>query len=99
MSAPECKHGLAEGTCSICNAGEELGVITECRSCHGPIVWCLTERGKRMPVDAVPVESGTFVKVATQDGSPVMSARHAPEGARYTSHFATCPDAADWRRR
>lgn len=26
----------------------------ECRYCHGPIVWCLTRKGRKMPVDALP---------------------------------------------
>jgi hypothetical protein len=32
-----------------------------CSSCNAPIVWALTERGKRMPVDAEPVEDGNVL--------------------------------------
>ena len=28
----------------------------QCGSCHAPVVWAITEKGKRMPVDAEPVE-------------------------------------------
>ena len=29
--------------------------LSECRSCHAPIVWTTTSNGKRMPVDADPI--------------------------------------------
>lgn len=48
---------------------------SECRSCGDPIIWCVTARGKKMPVD-IP------------DGDEVET----------TSHFATCKDAAQWRK-
>jgi len=32
-----------------------------CRSCKAPILWALTETGKRMPVDAEPVEGGNIL--------------------------------------
>lgn len=47
---------------------------SECRSCGAAIIWCLTAKGKRMPVD-----------VSYEEGPT-------------TSHFATCPDAGQWRK-
>lgn len=47
----------------------------ECRSCGAPIIWCITAKGKRMPVDEPENDEPT------------------------TSHFATCKDAAQWRKR
>jgi hypothetical protein len=32
-----------------------------CASCKAPVIWAMTENGKRMPVDAEPVESGTIL--------------------------------------
>ena len=29
--------------------------LSRCRSCDAPIVWVITQKGKRMPVDAEPV--------------------------------------------
>lgn len=29
--------------------------LSRCRSCDAPIVWTITQNGKRMPVDAEPV--------------------------------------------
>jgi hypothetical protein len=45
-----------------------------CRSCGAPILWCVTVKGKKMPVDL------------PDNNEPT------------TSHFATCPDAATWRK-
>lgn len=76
-----------------------------CRSCDAPVVWCTTDRGDRMPVDADPVPHGNIAvtpgprrSVATVlDGEEVVAAR--ARGARlHLSHFATCPAAKEWRR-
>jgi len=34
---------------------------TTCRQCGVSITWAITDKGKRMPVDTVPVQWGTFV--------------------------------------
>jgi hypothetical protein len=77
--------------------------MNTCNTCHAPIIWAVHQTsGKRMPMqrDA----AGTF----TVDGDGI--ARHegkAPDPPiagvttvqRYSSHFATCPQAPAWRRR
>lgn len=81
-----------------------------CRTCNAPIEWVITERGKRMPIDANPHPDGRFKKlprVATEHGM-ATKVRYLPDAeladaragvsALYTSHFATCPDAADHRK-
>ena len=75
-----------------------------CSTCGAPIRWAHTVNGKAMPVDAEPVPDGNVVYT----GRPVTNdqCRTAPgvrvesqppmfdDGEpRYTSHFATCPDA------
>jgi hypothetical protein len=92
-----------------------LGRLSRCRSeaCQAPIVWCWTEKGKRMAVDAVPVESGgNVIKVGHREGAPVirvlsqgeLSTMLAEEfnGARrtprYMTHFATCAESERFRR-
>jgi hypothetical protein len=62
-----------------------------CRSCGAPILWVFTEGGKRMPVDAKPA-SGL---VLDDPESPTPTARIRRV---YTSHFATCPQAAQHRK-
>jgi hypothetical protein len=58
--------------------------LTRCRSCQRGIVWLKTEGGKNMPVDA-----DTFA----QGQPPIFN----PE-LGHISHFATCPNADDWRK-
>jgi hypothetical protein len=58
--------------------------LTRCRSCQRGIVWLKTESGKNMPVDA-----DTF----TQGQPHVFNA-----DLGHISHFATCPNADEWRK-
>jgi len=83
--------------------------LSRCRSCNAEIVWCKTEAGKMMPVDAVPdFEKGSIVlrpqpPVVGGKQAPPLAIQHVssaqmPDDDLYTSHFATCPDAKKWRR-
>ena len=87
--------------------------IVNCKSCGAPIVWIKTQNGKSMPCDAFAVEYQENYKgkstVVTEDGhvlkatiidrtgggllSPVI------DGKGYIPHWATCPHAAQHRRR
>jgi len=51
-------------------AGWQPTNLGRCRSCRAEVLWCVTPRGKKAPINA--------------DGA---------------SHFATCPEAEQWRRR
>jgi len=55
-----------------------------CSSCQQPVVWFRTKSGKRMPVDAKTCKP--------------TDAEHQLDLKRHTSHFATCPQANDWRK-
>jgi hypothetical protein len=76
--------------------------VQACRSCSAPIVWALTERGKRMPVDAEPSADGNIVLIAPDDPRDEPVARIAGLAdrteERHRSHFVTCPQASSWRR-
>lgn len=65
--------------------------ISQCRSCDAPVMWCGTRRGKKMPVDARPDPDGDL----GIDKNGI--AGHGIAGPKYTSHFATCPDASEHR--
>jgi len=67
-------------------------VIKKCASCGAPIIWALTERGRRMPLDATPTTGAILL---TSASSPVPTAKFGPV---YTSHFATCPHADQHRK-
>lgn len=77
--------------------------------CGAPIEWVVVEKsGKRMPIDPFPVDDGNIVKVGreTQDRTPLVA--YAPpkrqgslieDEPRYVSHFATCPEADQFRKK
>lgn len=81
--------------------------LARCNSCEAPIRWTITEKhGKRMPVDAEPVKAARGFRLL--DGRDVgdgetLVARFItkPEiGERlFQSHFATCPNATQHRRK
>ena len=74
----------------------------ECRACKAPMIWAKTEKGKNMPVDADPVEDGTFGLFA-EDGEVAAvfhtkaRAREDWDGDLYKPHWATCPEASSFR--
>lgn len=76
-----------------------------CTSCHAPVLWCETTKGKRMPVDKAPDFVDGNVEVVDQgEGRPLLAVVHrqrpmAPRGTLHQSHFATCPHADQHRRR
>lgn len=78
--------------------------MSKCKTCGKDIIWIKLKSGKWNPVDTgrvpfVPDEGGKLTLV-TLDGEVVrgkldiMSDQYG-----YTSHFATCPQANDHRRR
>lgn len=82
--------------------------VKKCRSCNALIIWSVTRRGRRMPVDAEPRPNGN-VTLRHQDGDANLPpvAEHDDDGrlalfadrSRYVSHFATCETASQWRHR
>lgn len=72
-----------------------------CRSCGKPILWLDTPAGAIMPLDAETDGSGNVVIV---DGKAVVLKgtlfdEKPVEGARFKSHFATCPQSDKWRKK
>lgn len=101
MTVTECDHGLTVDTCADCQrlpAHEAPADLADCRSCGAPVIWTVTERGKRMPVDAEPVWGGEFV--IGQEGDIVRAIYDRRDGdcLRHKSHFATCDQPDKWRR-
>ncbi len=73
-----------------------------CRSCHQPIVWAWTTKGKKLPLDPEPSPAGNVLLAGTT--AHVLSAAdsatlRAIDQALWTSHLVTCPDAGAWRNR
>jgi len=80
-----------------------------CRSCGAKILWAVTEKGKRMPLDAEPSEAGNIFLQHRPNQNPLAvytteEQRKATKGTLmehrlFTSHFATCPQAKKWRKK
>jgi hypothetical protein len=73
-----------------------------CASCKAPILWVLTVNGRKMPLDAEPSERGN-VHLLSDGRAEVLTKEHLETAKMhkqtlYTSHFATCVNAALHRR-
>jgi hypothetical protein len=80
-----------------------------CRSCGAPVLWTISLRGKRMPLNAQPdYRRGNLFIVAAQNGNGsrlAIHVSHLADEAReyankaglrlYSSHFATCSQRAN----
>lgn len=76
--------------------------MAQCKSCHAEIRWAISDRtGKPMPIDVTPTENGNLYLYPNHGD---VHARAATADDRrlkrelFTSHFATCPQAAQWRQ-
>jgi hypothetical protein len=84
----------------------KTGNGSKCRSCGAPIKWVNTSLGKKMPVDerliSIMEDPDGDTTVVCQDGMVVKGrlAMTGTDGAiqGHTSHFATCPQAREWRK-
>lgn len=78
-------------------------MASNCKSCGEPVIWALTQREKRMPVDVVPVVGGNIeLEYNAPDGTaletPFATYVRKSDELRYVSHFATCVDADQHRK-
>lgn len=74
--------------------------MIRCGTCGADIIWCRTETGKRMPVDAKPNKEGNLTIDHTEmlpTVRPVSRGTHKTGQPLYKSHFATCKDATKHR--
>lgn len=67
-----------------------------CHDCHRPVLWTVTDAGKRLAVDPEPNQDGNTV--AFRDGHGVFRSRRPTEELpaaawekTYMPHVATCP--------
>lgn len=72
-----------------------------CKSCSAPIVWAITTAGNRAPfvVDAKGhwvMENGNAIQVGPKPAQLQLGEK-PDDRQRYTSHFADCPNAGEWR--
>ena len=82
-------------------------MIALCRSCRAAIIWAETVNGARVPIDEGPDPNGIIV--LEEEGRRTPLARYltkeqreqppAKGEERFTSHFATCPNSEQHRRK
>jgi len=70
-------------------------VVSLCRSCGARIVWGQTNRGKRIPIDLDSIPGAE--PFSAENASRPPAVRFDP--LVHTTHFATCPQADEHRRR
>ena len=82
-----------------------MRATAKCKSCEAPIRWVVVSGSNaRMPLDAKANPDGNVWIDHWAGGTPVVkiASKTNPPPANavvlYTSHFATCPDAATHRR-
>jgi hypothetical protein len=84
MPLPEKKEALEA-------AGWVFDNEAKCSGCGAPVEWWITPNGKKMPMRVWALdERGEVIK----DGSLIR-----PFSFVRRSHFADCPNAADFRRK
>ncbi len=70
--------------------------MAKCQSCGKPIRWCKTTSGTNIPLDEAPTPQGNLVI----DNQVARTATPADGGKpRFMTHFATCPNAAQHRKK
>ena len=88
-----------------------MSLESVCKSCRAIVVWSVTLAGKRMPLDHAPSPDGRFFVFVPDDPREPLQCANVSERSeraeearytdrpRYTSHFATCPNAEEHRRK
>ena len=77
--------------------------MAECNSCGAPIFWAKTIKGRPIPLDEQPSPRGNVV--VSEEGTalvyrdPSAIAPRYADSPKYLSHFATCPNAEEHRKR
>lgn len=73
--------------------------MSNCNGCRAPVVWAVTPAGKSMPVDPDPTDNGNLVlTLGTPPRVRPPELTDDPDGPRWVSHFATCPQSEDFRK-
>ncbi len=71
--------------------------MAACRSCGAWVTWAVTRAGKKVPVEKQVGGNVRLVESLFPDEPPTMQVVDAGKGT-HVNHFATCPDAAKWRK-
>ena len=80
--------------------------MAECRSCQITVDWATLPDGKTIPIDRSSAGDPTGNLAVRRTDTGTLEVRYLKGGEepepgekRGISHFATCPQAANWRER
>lgn len=77
---------------------ESVLPVDRCASCRAEILWRAHERtGKLAPIDIAPVAHGNVILIP--GNRYALDPRGAARTLHYISHYATCPQAPEWRKK
>jgi hypothetical protein len=68
-------------------------VSATCKGCNAAIVWSTTEAGKAVPLNTPPEKR--YIMIFPHDGSR----EYVKLVETWMSHFVTCPQAAEFRKK
>lgn len=66
----------------------------KCRSCGAEILWAETTAGKRIPLDLPSERRFLLVPIDSEEVAGVATSHET-----YETHFVTCPNAAEHRKK
>jgi hypothetical protein len=69
--------------------------VAKCKACGAEIMWLRTNADKAMPVDVEPDEGGNLVIEGFS--VRVVDLFTPAEAERYMPHWATCPNAKEFK--
>ena len=73
--------------------------MSTCSSCGAEILWAVTEKGRRIPLDVAVIDPPhPGLMVFTPGSSPAVAVALGKERTLHVSHFATCPNAEQHRK-
>lgn len=85
--------------------------MSRCRSCEAPISWAKTVGGPDKPAKSIPLDAdvngdpiefadGNLIRTGTVDPSGAPFVRYVKPGSgMFRTHFSSCPEASNWRRK
>ncbi len=74
--------------------------ITTCKGCNREILWLTNVNTKKTsPIDFRPSVDGNILILEDEETYRIIKKDEVFHGELHTSHFATCPNASDFRRK
>lgn len=81
--------------------------LTRCRGCRRTVFFATTQGDKKIPIDEKPANDGNLLVATSGTQLPTATVMRSGQAAgmreqgvpTYKAHFATCPNADDFRKK